>query len=297
MTTTISKTSNPAQRLARLLEWLSKRGIAHTSEARAAGFTAREIATLVSSGEAHRERRSWLVARGTDDRRVRAIRVGGRPTCISAAKMSDLWTPDHHELHVAVVANASRLDHTGLRLHWAPGPAPVGRLTVAEPMINVLFQVARCVPRDDALAVWESAIRQKQVDPRTLTRIAWHSSAAAELAQIASALSDSGLETRFADGVRRAGISIRQQVRLEGHPVDGLIGDFLVVQLDGFEHHRSAAARRRDIAHDARLTLRGYTVLRFDFEQVYFHWDEVLATIQMAMAQGLHLAARTEIRR
>ena len=283
--------------LARMIAWLSKRGIAHTSEARAAGFSAREIAALVSSGEAQRERRSWLVARGTDDRRVMAIRVGGRPTCISAAKMANLWAPEHEHLHVAVVPNASRLDATGLHLHWAPGPAPVGRLAVAEPMVNVLFHVARCVPRGDALAVWESAIRQKQVDPRTLSRIAWHSSAAAELARVASLLSDSGLETRFTAGMRRAGIGIRQQVHLEGHPVDALIGHFLVVQLDGFAHHRSAAARRRDIAHDARLTLLGYTVLRFDFEQVYFHWDETLATIQLAIAQGLHLAARTEIRR
>ncbi|MFB7891352.1 hypothetical protein ACFC1I_04035 [Microbacterium sp. NPDC056044] len=154
-----------------------------------------------------------------------AIRVGGRPTCITAAAMSDLWTPDHTDLHVAVLGNASRLDATGLRLHWAPGPAPIGRLSTKEPIVNVLFQVARCVPRDDALAVWESAIRAKRVDPKTLSLVAWHSPAAAELARVASDLSDSGLETRFIHGLRRAGIGVRQQVFLAGHPVDGLIGD------------------------------------------------------------------------
>ena len=40
------------------------------------------------------------------------------------------------------------------------------------------------------------------------------------------------------------------------------------VQIDGFEHHRTAKDRRRDIAHDARLTLLGYTVLRFDYVQI-----------------------------
>ena len=84
---------------------------------------------------------------------------------------------------------------------------------------------------------------------------------------------------------------------LAGHPVDGLIGEFLVVQVDGFAHHRSAEARRRDIAHDAKLTLLGYTVLRFDFEQVFFGWEEVLETIRIAMAQGMHRSARSRIRR
>ena len=64
-----------------------------------------------------------------------------------------------------------------------------------------------------------------------------------------------------------------------------------MVQLDGFAHHRGAD-RRRDLRADARLVLRGYTVLRFDFVQVLFHPDEVVATIALAMAQGLHLASR-----
>lgn len=85
-----------------------------------------------------------------------------------------------------------------------------------------------------------------------------------------SPLSDSGLESYFIELMRAIGVRVRQQVRIDGHPVDALIDDRLVVQLDGFAFHSSAADRRQDIAADVRLRLLGYTVLRFDYQQVLF---------------------------
>ncbi len=118
-----------------------------------------------------------------------------------------------------------------------------------------------------------------------LRLVDWRSSRARELAARASVLSDSGLETVFIDGMRALGLAVRQQVWIDGHPVDVLVGEALVVQLDGFAHHQGAD-RRRDIRADARLTLRGYTVLRFDFQQVLFDWAYVEATVLEALAQG-----------
>jgi very-short-patch-repair endonuclease len=34
--------------------------------------------------------------------------------------------------------------------------------------------------------------------------------------------------------------------------------------------------------------LRGYTVLRFDYQQVFFNSEYVVETIQLAIAQRLH---------
>ena len=45
-----------------------------------------------------------------------------------------------------------------------------------------------------------------------------------------------------------------------------------------------------DIAHDRRLALLGYTVLRYDYRQILFDWPRVEAEILHAMSQGLHLA-------
>ena len=172
-------------------------------------------------------------------------------------------------------------------MHWAKAPAPTAKGALCDGIVNILFHVARCVPPKDALAVWESALRQRRTDAATLARVEWRSESARRLSASASVLSDSGVETRFLLLMRSIGVAVRQQVRLLGHPVDGLIGELLVVQLDGFAHHQ-AADRRRDLRHDAELVLRGYTVLRFDYYQVLFAPHEVLQAISTAIAQGLH---------
>lgn len=211
-------------------------------------------------------------------------------TCLTGAQRLKLWTPQYEHLHVALPPTASRVDSTGLRVHWSRGPMAVAPTQLVDPVINVLFHVARCVAFADALSVWESAIRKGRVSPQVLERVDWGSRPARLLAGTASDLSDSGLETRFALLMESVGIAVRQQVWIDGHPVDALIGDRLVVQLDGFAHHQ-AADRRRDLRADARLVLRGYTVLRFDFWQVLFRPDEVIDAVTTAVAQRLHLAA------
>lgn len=172
-------------------------------------------------------------------------------------------------------------------LHRSKGPVPVETHALVDPILNVLFHTARCLPPRDALAIWESAIRRRLDDAEILMRIAWRSTPARRIAAVASSLSDSGLETWFIDLMRTIGVRVRQQVVIDGHPVDGLIGDALVVQLDGFAHHQ-AAERRRDLRADARLVLRGYTVLRFDMAQLLLTPDEVISIVAEAIAQGRH---------
>lgn len=281
-------------RTTHLRAWIHARGgVAHTTDIRAAGYSSHDLALAVGTGMVQRIRRSWLATGDCDPIRIRAASVSGRVTCISAAKMKELWVPPTGEAlqrpHIAIRGTSSRFDGDGLILHWANGPVAVGRTTIEDPIANVLFHVARCLPRLEALAVWESAIRKHLADPAVLSRLHWRSSRAQELAAVASVLSDSGLETVFFAGMRRLPLPIRQQVRIDGHPVDALIGDRLVVQIDGFEHHRGKD-RRKDLRDDARLALRGYTVLRFDYQQILFDWTFVEETVLTAVAQGLHRA-------
>lgn len=273
-------------------EWMRHHGgSAHSSDVYAAGYSKHTVAALVRTGRLVRVRRSWLVSSGADDAQLAAARVGGRLTCVTAAHRLGLWTGDHDEVHVAVAPTAARLDATGLRVHWSAGPAPTAARAVVDPLINVLYHVARCQPPVVALAIWESALNKNLISADVLQRIAWHSGRAARLAAIATKLSDSGLESHFIELMRAIGVRVRQQVRIDGHRVDGLIGERLVIQLDGFAFHSTPEARRRDILADARLRLRGYTVLRFDYQQILFQPELVQEVIQTAMAQRLHRAA------
>lgn len=281
-------------RAEQLTAWLAHHhGVAHSQAARTAGFSRYEIADAAALGIVQRVRRSWLVTPDCDSRRVTAASVGGRVTCVTGAALQGLWVPNHdNRVHVAVPKTSSRHGVANVRLHWATGPAPVGRRETTDPLLNVLFHVAQCLPMVEALAVWESAIRKRCVDRDVLRRVEWRRTAASDIAAVADRLSDSGLETHFVSGMRAIGVVVAQQVWVDGHPLDGLIGDSLAIQIDGFAHHETAADRRRDITADARLTARGYVVLRFDYYQVLFQWDYVVETIRTAMAQGAHLRKR-----
>jgi len=268
-------------------------GIAHTRDLKADGYSCHDMVLAVEAGAIQRIRRSWLVIPDCDPSRKLAASLSGRVTCITAAKSRGLWMPPlaevHPHPHIAVRPTASRVHADGVTVHWASGPVVVAPTEVLDPIVNVLFHIARCLPVREALTVWESAVRKRLVDATLLARVSWRSTRARALAEAISAHSDSGLETLFVSGMHRLGVTVRQQVLIEGHQVDGLIGERLVVQIDGFEFHQ-AADRRRDIRHDSQLVLRGYVVLRFDYHQILFDWPRVEQTVIIAMAQGLHLA-------
>lgn len=99
---------------------------------------------------------------------------------------------------------------------------------------------------------------------------------------------DSGLETVVIPRLRWLKLPLRRQVVIAGRPVDVLIGDRLVLQIDG--GHHIGAQRDADNAHDAQLKLMGYHVIRVSYRQVIDDWPSVHDVIALAVAQGLHLA-------
>ncbi|MGO7983929.1 hypothetical protein ACC691_39505, partial [Rhizobium johnstonii] len=72
------------------------------------------------------------------------------------------------------------------------------------------------------------------------------------VAQASTPLSDSGIETiprlRFAE----LGIRMEPQVSVDGHRLDGRIGERLLLQFDGLGPHSSRAQREKDLREDAR---------------------------------------------
>jgi very-short-patch-repair endonuclease len=139
-----------------------------------------------------------------------------------------------------------------------------------------------------ALAVWDSAMRQGLVDKRILERLPLRGQAR-DLLEAVVPFHDSGLETFVFTRLKWLRIAVRAQVWLYGHRVDFLIGERLVLQIDG--GHHVGAQRAKDIAHDTELMLRGYFVIRVGYDDVINHWPDVQERILAAIAQGLHLAA------
>lgn len=278
-----------------LLQWLASRdGIAHRADILAAGFALPSLQPFVRSGFGTLIRRAWVATSDADPALVLAARAGGRVSCVSLANRRQWWVaspPSRVHLHLPPHAASAHL--TGpidATLHWTKHLLPAPRSLCAE-VEDALQHIAGCLPNDDALVLWESAVRVEKLAPEYLRSLPWTSKAARELAEAVTGLSDSGLETLLVVPLRRWGVNVRQQVWLAGRPVDIVVGEKLVIQLDGWQFHSSAAQRAKDIAHDAELRLRGYTVLRFGYAQVVHDRETVLRVIRRAIAARLHLAA------
>ncbi|WP_407360425.1 hypothetical protein [Microbacterium sp. LBN7] len=93
----------------------------------------------------------------------------------------------------------------------------------------------------------------------SLHGLAWKPAARGILLR-ASPFADAGLETYVRERLRWLKLRVLVQIWIAGHRVDTLIGDRLVLQIDGAHH--TGSQRSEDIRHDAELLLMGYRVIR-----------------------------------
>lgn len=262
-------------------------GITQTLLLRERGYSDYAVRQAIRRGELQRPRRGWVALPNSPPVLLSAAQHGLVVSCITRAKELQLWVPRSAGAHYAV-------QHRGLHamdppgtVHWRSPPVLRAPGTLRDSVENTLNYVAHCQPYDTALAIWESAFRRGLVDFPAMRGLPLHG-AARQLLEACTPFSDSGLETMFRSRMGWLQIPITPQVRLYGHRVDFLIGERLVVQIDGGTH--VGPQRTRDIRHDARLMEHGYRVLRFSYAQVVHEWPEVQRAILQAVARGHHTA-------
>lgn len=261
------------------------RGVIPTRALIEAGWTYRQLAAFCATGELRRVRQGWLAVSEADPALLAAAVSGGVVTCVTQASRLGLWElQPSMSLHIGIPTQSRRPPPDGLRLHWASPLVDRDTRQLEDNLANVLAAVAACLPIEDALAVWESALNKKLIELSELRGLPLKGNAL-ELAKYAHPLSDSGLESMVRWRLRRFKMSIRAQAWILGHHVDFLIGERLVLQVDG--GHHVGKQRTRDIAHDGVLMVNGYHVIRVGYEQVVHNWPEVQDLILRAVAQGL----------
>lgn len=99
---------------------------------------------------------------------------------------------------------------------------------------------------------------------------------------------DSGLETIARMLPRGKRIPHRTQAYIRGvGRVDLLIGDRLVVELDGAEFHMDKTDFAEDRRRGFELVMRGYLVVRLTYDMVVHDWERVRADL-LAIERGEH---------
>lgn len=266
-------------------------GLVTAAELRQSGLSRSAIGTAARTGAIIRMRRGTYAVPGTCAPLREAARHGGVLGCVSAARHLGLWTlaPDV-ETHVWMRADGHRLPHDGCGCvdHWDAAPTP-GRLAPAS-VPRILRQIWLCRGAEEFFVAVESALHLGMLTPAGR---AWVGRACGDEARaaldVAGSDSESGLESLLRWRLRGTGISIHSQVSITSvGRVDLLLGDRLILEADGAEHHATAEARHRDLVRDAHAAAWGYVTLRFDYAMIVHDGDTVRAAVDGLLASGIH---------
>jgi very-short-patch-repair endonuclease len=266
------------------------RPMARTAELVRHGVTEGELTRAVRDEQVIRVRQGVYALPGTDAGVLHAATHGGTLGCCAAGELLGLWiltVPDEHHVWLGRTGTP-RSDCEVCFLHWDEGNARVGALP---PVRNVLLQISQCCDEETFFAALESALRQALLSHSDLTWLRrrlrrdrrW-------LFDFARADADSGLESLFRLRMHRLGVAMRTQVSIHTvGEVDFVIGDRLIIEVDGRANHEGETARSKDLKRDAAAAALGYTTLRFSYAMIVHHWDLVEAAVLASIADGTHL--------
>lgn len=219
---------------------------------------------------------------------------GGWIACVTAARHRGLWVSEHDgRLHVGLRAHGRAYAHDDCScvVHWSDDDAK--RTAFGVPSVRaVLRQVLRCQGLEAFFVVLESALRQRRLSQADLAWLWQHTNAQARDAiAFARRDADSGLESLLRWRLRRHGLSVRtQQAIVSVGRVDFVIGERLIVEVDGAPNHDGESHRHKDLVRDAHAAAWGYVTLRFDYALVVHDWETVELAILGLVDRGLHRA-------
>ncbi|MEU4606789.1 type IV toxin-antitoxin system AbiEi family antitoxin domain-containing protein [Kribbella sp. NPDC023972] len=185
-----------------------------------------------------------------------------------------------------------RLSPVDCELHWADDVPSEGRVTGK---LRTVLDCARTLPFAAGLAVADSALQLRAVDRSQLMVGAAELSGpgcrrARRVAAAADGRAESPLESVLRALLIQAGIKGFEPqvvVRDDGFSARIDLGHpelLIALEADSFAHHGTRRALTRDCRRHVSLTIRGWRLLRFSWEDVMFDPDWVVDAIRQVMA-------------
>ena len=174
-----------------------------------------------------------------------------------------------------------------VELHWSALLRPAAGWRTA--LVDTLLQLLDCVPEEWFVAALDAALRRPREGEPILSHDDYESFTGLlprrkqRLLRLVDPLAGSCLETLLRLGLERRAIGpLTPQFSPDGRRfVDLLVGERLIVEADGEAFHDPA----QDAVRDAFFRSLGYVVLRFTYDEIVFHLDEVVDRIADALSR------------
>lgn len=277
-------------------------GLAQKQQLVARGARDLDLTRAVRGGGVSRARQGWYTTLPETDLRVRAVRVGGRLTGISAIAQAGGWVLGNHPLHVSVPTNAARLrsQHNrrvrfdpsargGVVLHWDTAEVSERGTAGSVGLSDALLRVVLDESLETAVAALDWALRTGTLDPFDFEALMLQLPLDyRHIRYWADDVCDSLPESLSRTRLRSCGHTVVSQVRIEsGELLDLLVDDCVGVDVDGEEFHLTRFERDRH--KDANITIEKFYSFRPSARMVFHEWDTVLLAIETAIS--MHIRA------
>lgn len=285
-------------------------GIARRRQLRKAGLTRAGLRRAVDAGQLRLVTPDLYVTpdpRPDELLHLAVIRLEGTVSHHSAALLWGIELADTPEqLHVTVKRNRGRARHPGVRVHrtdLTDDQVTLRAGVAITTVLQTLLDLCRCLPRAEAVAAVDSALRQGLVTVEELTAALCELPPARGRPKVARALelmdpqSGSVLESLCRVLMHERGLpapitqlNVRHLGRWVGRVDFAWPEQRLIVEADGFAFHSTRDQYRKDRRRLNALQAAGWTVLRFSWEDVLHDPDYLVASVSSALA-GMRVAA------
>jgi very-short-patch-repair endonuclease len=259
-------------------------GVARRSQLLAVGFQRPELEAALASGLLFRPLRGVYATSSADDGVMAAFRSNGQLTCISAAPFYNLWT-----LYTARAVHLScgnGIPKPGVVDH-SPCVHPRHPFLPMAGLADVLIHALRCLPEMESLVMVQCAAQRGDITVDFLRRKlpGKRNGRARAVLDLLIPRADSLLEILAHTYFVCAGLSVRMHVELPGvGEVDFLVGECLVVELDGSTHFEPRQIKK-DHRRNRATMLGGRLTLRYYYDDVVHHpqamVEEIRAILQL----------------
>lgn len=269
-------------------------GLAQKRQLVERGARDKDLTRAVREKSVTRARQGWYTTLDPSEPRVRAVRVGGRLTGISAIRDWGGWVLVEHPLHVSIPQNAARLRsqwnrrkpigvRRGVRLHWDPRVVFDEGTSWHVGLVEALKRVVMDEDLETAVAAIDWALHTGRLDALDLERLIlelpvhkrwirdWVDGAC-------ESLPESLARTRF----RIAGHNVRIQVALGRQRIDVVVDDIVGLEINGKQFH--ADTFEEDQQKNIDITIAGFHAMSVSAKIVFYDWDHFLRAVEIALA-------------
>lgn len=266
-------------------------GVASWARLRAMGVTPYGLRIAGCGGGVVRIRHGVHALPDAEPGLLAALRIRGILSCTSAARFLDLplmsTLPDR--AHVTVPRSRGRARAAEITVHRRE-LRPDDHDGLCTSPLRTVLDCGRELPFPAGVVVCDAALHRglPLAELDTAARDA-QGPGATRLRRVVSAAdgrAESPIETLLRLVAGSLG-NLTLQVAIPGvGRVDMVLDGWLVLEADGFAHHKERDTYRNDRRRGNALATAGFTLLRFTYEDIVHGPDAVRATIEAALRRG-----------